>query len=111
MVEIHHKINPNLSNSNPILTGSTYFQTYNLLTTYLQLTYKHCLGPEKICLLEGGFMMSSDTDYQAEVNKIIRDQSIRAIAVFGYKGDLDKVRYHVNSSRSWSNILILSIVC
>ncbi|KAL5249201.1 hypothetical protein ACHWQZ_G018153 [Mnemiopsis leidyi] len=67
-----------------------------------EMLIKDQQGPEKICLLEGGFMMSPDTDYRAEVNKIVRDQSIRAIAVFGYKGDLDKVKAALNKTKGHS---------
>ena len=39
-------------------------------------------------------MISLDEDYtyKDEINKIIQEDSIGAIAVFGYKGDLEKVR-------------------
>ena len=46
-----------------------------------------------MCLLDGGFKMSLNPEYayKNEVQKIIADKSIGAIAVFGYKGDLEKV--------------------
>ena len=47
-----------------------------------------------MCLLDGGFKMSLNPEYayKNEVQKIIADKSIGAIAVFGYKGDLEKVK-------------------
>ncbi|XP_063690634.1 extracellular calcium-sensing receptor-like isoform X2 [Bolinopsis microptera] len=58
------------------------------------------LGPDKVCLLDGGYMISLDEDYtyKYEINKIIQEDTIGAIAVFGYKGDLEKVKAALNKT-------------
>lgn len=51
-------------------------------------------GLSKICLLEGGFMIKNDDpfyNYEEEVESIVNDDAVKAIAVLGYKADLEKV--------------------
>ena len=59
----------------------------------LNLSQTITLGPEKVCLLEGGFKISASANYtyEREIRKIVQESSVKAIAVFGYKADLEKV--------------------
>eukprot|EP00116_Pleurobrachia_bachei_P001942 sb/3462204/ len=51
-------------------------------------------GQGRICMLEGGFLLRSDSTYtyQEEVKQIVMATEITAVAIFGYRSDMNKVR-------------------